>query len=247
LYRTTLKVLGEARFSLRELLRTERRQVTMPLVAPSNTTSRYGDVGARAGEVTLRATPVDVARGWVGKGQRPVAPPGQLSFEAVLNALRDEKMAKKDAKTASATSWAAKAVREKREAAEAAKAKAEGRTEGADGVGGGRDRMGSSLTGGGGGTFATGPTRRPSSKALSEGTRRSRKQLRGGGSGKSVMGGGGGGGTRPGEADRRDASDVGDGGGDDGDRRSRGGALSRRRDSGSGRPSIGGAARKYVA
>ena len=73
-----VKVLGEARFSLRELLRTERRQVTMPLVAPSNTTSRYGDVGARTGEVTLRATPVDVTRGGVGKGQRPAAPPGQV-------------------------------------------------------------------------------------------------------------------------------------------------------------------------
>eukprot|EP00982_Pelagococcus_subviridis_P015900 31436-Pelagococcus_subviridis.AAC.10 len=206
-------------------------------------------------------------------------------------------MAKRDAKTASATSWAAKAVREKREAAARAAAAEEGKS----------DRDG----GGGRGTFAAGPTRRASALGarggVGEGTRRSRKQLRGGGSGKSVMGGGGGGGVRsrftpvpvrprrrcesrslrtfavaslrprhgfnpdtprrlstplltpfnstpisslvwkahPGEVDRRDASDAGDGGGgDDGGGRRSGGALSRRSDSGR---SIGGAARKYVA
>jgi len=109
------KILGEVRFTLADLLKTNRRQLVREM-SMTNVEGAFGGVPVRVGEVRLRLAPFEITRGWERR-VRPRTPAHVLSFETLLDMFKEEARARVEKRQAPETSWTvdARGAREERE------------------------------------------------------------------------------------------------------------------------------------
>ena len=101
------RALGSATFALAETLRDDRRAGRFDLVTHDTTSTAFEPVQSRSGEICVRVTPASVSRDWMrASGARARAPPGTLSFEAVLAAFEATEQRHAEARAPPETSWA---------------------------------------------------------------------------------------------------------------------------------------------
>ena len=80
------RILGEAKFFVKDLLKTDARQLSAN-VYTVNTQTKYGEVTSKTGTVVMRLPPREETRGWT---TRLKTPGGQLSFETLAAMLKEE-------------------------------------------------------------------------------------------------------------------------------------------------------------
>lgn len=84
--RSAPRTVGELKFTMRDLVQKNNREWKTELTT-TDRAGRFGDVGIKTADVTLRLTPVEMTRGWT-KQTKPRTPKELLSFETLLEQLK---------------------------------------------------------------------------------------------------------------------------------------------------------------
>lgn len=123
------KILGEVRFTLADLLKTNQRQLVREM-SMTNVEGAFGGVPVRTGEARLCLAPFEITREWDRRGRvRPRTPAHVLSFETLLAMFKEEARAGMEKRQAPETSWT---VEEREEREEREKRRQLARDQGGD-------------------------------------------------------------------------------------------------------------------